>query len=330
MKAILFPARDTVTFTDLPDPKAGLGEVVVSVKASGLCHTDFEVLRANYGTGAFPVVPGHEYVGVIAEVGAGVTGLSVGDRVAVDPNINCGDCPACARGWAHLCARLEAYGVTRHGGFAEASVVAAGAVHPIGDMGFDVAALAEPMGCALNGLDAAQGQRARNALIFGAGPMGLILAVGLRARGVTAITLADLDEDRLRFAESLGFDVLASGSADLEHWKQGADLCVDATGVPEVAQELPTYTASGGTALFFGICPQKTRIGIAPFEIFRRQLSLVGSHSLNHNIPEALAALRAFDGDLSRLVSHAVPLSEMGAIFEQGAPRGGLKIQARP
>lgn len=328
MKAIVFPEKDKAILSDLPDPAAGPGQVVIEVKASGLCHTDFEVLHANYGPGSFPVVPGHEYAGVVSALGDGVTGLAVGDCVVVDPNINCGICPACARGWAHLCDRLEAYGVTRNGGFAEASVVAADAVHQIGDMPFDVAALAEPMGCVLNGLNAARAENAQTALIFGAGPMGLMLAVGLRARGLLAVTLADLDDARLSFAQQMGFSAIRAGSDDMTAWHHGADLCIDATGVPQVARTLIDFTANGGTALFFGVCPQSAQIEIAPFEVFRRQLSLVGSHSLNHNIPQALDALRAFDGDLSCLVSHRLPLAEMQGVFADGPPRGCLKVQA--
>ena len=131
-----FTAKNEVQLTDLPDPTRGADEVVVEVKASGICHTDYEVLKDNYGTGAFPVVPGHEYAGLVVEVGQSVSNISTGDRVVVDPNLECGTCRACKRGWAHLCENLGAYGVTTHGGFAELSVVKATAVHPIGDMSF--------------------------------------------------------------------------------------------------------------------------------------------------------------------------------------------------
>lgn len=113
----------------------------------------------------------------------------------------------------------------------------------------------------------------------------------------------------------------------MQAFDRGADLAIDATGVPRVAATLTRYTATGGAALFFGVCPQSSVIGISPFEVFRRQLSLVGSHSLNHNIPQALAALRAFDGDLSKLVSHRLSLNEMRAVFTKGPPRGCLKVQ---
>ncbi|TDL79431.1 zinc-binding dehydrogenase [Palleronia sediminis] len=328
MQAILFTARDAPTLAEIDDPRPATGEVVVEMRASGICHTDFEILRGNYGASAFPVVPGHEYAGVVSEIGPGVENVAPGDRVVVDPNIECGTCRACCRGWAHLCEALGAYGVTRNGGFAAKSAVRAVAVHPIGDMPFDVAALAEPMGCVLNGLGAARAERARNALIFGAGPIGLLLGMGLRASGVDDVALVDIDEARLDFAESLGFAPLAAGSPDLEARRQGMDLVADATGVPRVAGDLVGYVANGGSALFFGVCPSDVRIEITPFELFRRQITLAGSHSLNHNIPQALAALSALDLDLSRLVSHRLPLDEIAAVFASGAPPGSLKVQA--
>ncbi len=328
MKAILFPAKDEVALSDLPDPAPGRGEAVIAVRASGICHTDVEVLRGNYGTSAFPVVPGHEFAGVVLEVGEGVEDLCIGDRVVVDPNIECGTCTACRRGWAHLCENLEAYGVTRNGGFAELSVVSAAALHPIGSLPFDLAAFAEPMGCVLNGLAAARAETATSALIFGAGPMGLLMAVALRCRGVPEVALVDVDEARLELVDNLGFAAFASGSAALGDLKHGVDLAVDATGLQQVAGRLTEYVTNGGSGLFFGVCPADARIEVSPFEVFRRQLTLAGSHSLNHNISEALDVIRACQEDVARLVSHRLRFEEIAQVFSGKGPTGGLKIQA--
>ena len=119
MHAVLFPSRNDVRYTILPDPVAGPGQIVVRVATSGICHTDLEVLSGNYGTSAFPVVPGHEFAGTVVATGAGVTAFAEGDAVVIDPNFNCGTCRACQKGWAHLCESLGAYGVTTHGGCAE-------------------------------------------------------------------------------------------------------------------------------------------------------------------------------------------------------------------
>lgn len=328
MEAINFPARNEVVFGSLPDPVAGAGEVVVEVKASGICHTDFEVLKANYGTGAFPVVPGHEYAGVVAEVGSDVDQVRVGDRVVVDPNIECGACRACKKGWAHLCETLGAYGVTVNGGFSNFSVVKSLAVHQIGDLDFSTAALAEPMGCVLNGVDAVHDTSTETALIFGAGPMGLLFANALKVRGTTQITFVDIDETRLELAASFGFGAVVSGSSELEVHRQSNDLAVEATGVPQVAGDLINYIANGGKGLFFGVCPSDARIEISPFEVFRRQITLAGTHSLNHNIPEALDVISGSGGDIKRVVSHRLSLQDTADVLASKPPKGSLKIQS--
>ncbi len=327
MKAIHFPAKDRVEVATLADPTPGAGEVLVRVRASGLCHTDLDVMHANYGPSAYPVVPGHEYAGEVVEVGPEVSGVSVGDRVVVDPNLECGECPACQRGWAHLCERLGAYGVTVNGGFAELSVVRADRIHPIGDMSFQMAALAEPMGCALNGLSPVADRIVERAAIFGSGPMGLLMGLALKARGVEEVCMIDLDSERLALAEAHGLKSLAAGSAALEHTRHSFDLVVDATGVPAVAAGLVDYVANGGTASFFGVCPQDARIEVSPFEIFRRQLSLVGTHSLNHNIPDSLAVLNAIGPSVEAVITHQMSLEEVADVMAGHKPAGSLKIE---
>jgi threonine dehydrogenase-like Zn-dependent dehydrogenase len=328
MKAINFSARNQVQYSDLPDPTVGPGEVLVAVRASGICHTDFEVLSANYGDGNFPVVPGHEYAGVIAEIGEGVKNVSIGDRVVVDPNINCGHCKACLKGWAHLCETLGAYGVSQNGGFAQFSVVKADAVHSIGDMSFVQAALAEPMGCVLNGVDAVYDNIMDSAMIFGAGPMGMLMAIALKMKGIKNVDLVDIDEVRLQMAQDFGFNAVASGSSALKAKHQAIDLVVDATGVPAVAGAMIDYIANGGKGLYFGVCPSSARIEISPFEVFRRQLTLAGSHSLNHNIPAALNIITSYGKKIEDIVSHKLSLDEVASILSAKPPKGSLKIQA--
>lgn len=328
MDAIFFTERNQLSLTSLPDPRPDANDVVIEVRSSGICHTDLEVLSGNYGSSAFPVVPGHEYAGVVVDKGPEVDTFSVGDRVVVDPNFECGICRECRRGWAHLCRDLNAYGVTVNGGFSQFSVVSAAALHPIGDMAFPLAALAEPMGCVLNGVDAVHDPVMENALIFGAGPMGLLLGIALRLRGIDDITFSDLDETRLDLAASFGFAGVHSRAAKLDGMKHGVDLAIDATGVPSVAAELTGYIANGGKGLFFGVCPAEARIEISPFEVFRRQLTLAGTHSLNHNMPAAIDAIAACGPEVMRLVSHQLPLADIADVMRNGPPAGSLKIQA--
>ena len=110
-KAVIFSEPNKVTITDVDEPFVGDNDVLIQVKSSGICHTDYEILRGNYGSNSFPLIPGHEFAGMIAKVGSNVKDFKVGDRVVVDPNIGCDHCQACFRGWVHLCENLGAYGV---------------------------------------------------------------------------------------------------------------------------------------------------------------------------------------------------------------------------
>ena len=319
MKAIQFTAKGEARLADLAIGDLPAGHALVKVKASGLCHTDIDVLHARYGDGAFPLVPGHEYAGVVEAIAADVTGLAIGARVAVDPNLPCGTCPSCRKGLSNLCRDLKAYGVSHNGGFAEYSLVRADQLHRIGTMPFPVAALAEPLACVVNGLNSA-GLRSgaalpEEALVIGAGPIGLLLALSLKAEGVKNVTVADINESRLAFAADLGLGGILSSYTEFAARRRSFDFVADATGIAGVVEGMIDLVADGGTALLFGVCAPVARISIAPFDIFRRQLKLVGSHSLNRNIPDALAILQKDDGSMERLVSHRLTLDEVLPFF---------------
>lgn len=330
MQAIHFTGKGEAGLAELRMPDLPPGHVLLRVRASGLCHTDIEVLHGRYGEGAFPLVPGHEYAGTVEAAASDVAAFRPGDRVAVDPNLPCGICRACRKGLSNLCASLKAYGVTHNGGFAEYSVVKAEHLYDIGDLPFHVAALAEPLACVLNGLGAAglNAEQTGNALVIGAGPIGLLLALSLKARGVGSVTVADINEARLAFAGDLGLEALHSASQALQTRKRHFDLTADATGIASVVETLIGFTADGGTALVFGVCAPDARISVAPFELFRRQIRLAGSHSLNRNIPEALGILRQDDGKMARLISHQLPLDGILPYFSKaGGDPSAMKIQ---
>lgn len=327
MKAITYPSRGIVSVDDLSEPVAGASEVIIRVRASGICHTDIDVLYGRYGTSTYPLVPGHEYAGEIVSKGDKVNSFKHGDRVVVDPNIHCGECRACGKGQTNLCNSLGAYGVTVNGGFAEFSVVHQDNIVLIPDMSYEVAALAEPVGCVLNGLDAVVTDSTENALIFGAGPIGMLMALSIRTRGVADITMADIDESRLELAETFGLKTV-DASGDLAALVKSFDFAADATGIPSVAERLIDYTANGGSALFFGVCPPGEMITISPHEIFRRQIRLAGTHSLNRNIPQALKTIEQIGPEIERLVSHKIPLKDIAGFLDKSNRDNSLKVQA--
>lgn len=120
---------------------------------------------------------------------------------------------------------------------------------------------------------------------------------------------------------------MPSGSDALNGWHHRADLAVEATGVPAVASGLTNFMANGGKGLFFGVCASDAKIDVSPFEVFRRQLTLAGSHTLNHNIPAALGVIAKLRSDIDRAVSHRLPLGEIADILSAKPPAGSLKVQ---
>ena len=141
------------------------------------------------------------------------------------------------------------------------------------------------------------------------------------------IMFCDITESRLELAESFGFEAIISGGDDLQKWKHCADLVIEATGVVDVAAKLPDYIVNGGKGLFFGVCSSDVQIAVSPFEIFRRQLTLAGTHSLNRNIPQALGVISVLGSKLDAIVSHEVNLPEIREIFSGTMPKHSLKVQ---
>jgi len=262
-------------------------------------------------------------------LGAAVTQFKEGQRVVVDPNIHCGECRSCKKGLTNLCATLGAYGVTQNGGFAEYSIVSQNNIVPFSDdLSYGTAALAEPVGCVLNGLATIETNTLENSMIFGAGPIGMLMALSLRTQGVNDITMVDIDETRLELAQSFGLKAMAAGSADLQKLEKSVDLVADATGVPKVAEGLIGYAADGGNVLYFGVCPPGETIAVSPHDVFRRQIRIAGAHSLNHNIPEALNTIEKIGTDIDRLISHRVELAEIKGFLEKSGQANSLKVQS--
>ncbi|MDJ1008560.1 MAG: zinc-binding dehydrogenase, partial [Paracoccaceae bacterium] len=171
------------------------------------------------------------------------------------------------------------------------------------------------------------GRIVERAVIMGTGPMGVLMGLALKARGTEDVIMVDLDEDRLAMASDMGLTARPAGGETEAAFFQSCDLAVDATGVPAVAEGLTRYLANGGSALFFGVCPQDARISISPFEVFRRQLSLFGTHSLNHNIPQALEVLSRMDKAAIGVVTHHLEPDAIANVISGRERLRAMKVQ---
>ena len=297
-----------------PEPVPGPDDVLIAVRAAGICGTDLHIFKGEYEA-RYPLIPGHEFSGVVAAVGANVARFKVGDRVTADPNIPCNRCAACQRGEANQCENLAAIGVTRDGAFAEYVTAPEGNTFPIGDMSFAAAALVEPLACVVWGLKRVQVQPGDSALVFGAGPMGCLVAQALKHAGAARVVITDTVPYRLEIAASLGInDVVLADGTQAERLKAAAaggfDIVADATGIPQVLQSAFAYLRPRGKLWVFGVVPPDKQVSFVPYEVFRRDLTIIGSFAVNRTFHESIALIQNGAIKVEPLISHRLPLSQ--------------------
>lgn len=324
MKATVIDAPGMAAYREVPDPTAGPGQVLIRVAAAGLCGTDLHIYHGEYEA-EYPVIPGHEFAGTVAALGEGVEDLSLGQRVSADPNVFCGRCTYCRREMHNQCLNLRAIGVTTDGAFAEYVLVPREVVYLIGDLPFEQAAFIEPLSCVVYGMQRARPNPGDRVLLFGAGPMGCLLAQMLARSGAAQLVVVDRLPGRLALAESLGASdtVLAGAEAPGQDHEarlhalapEGYDFVIDATGVPAVVEGAFSYLAPRATMFMFGVCPAGARISIEPYQVFRNDWRIVGSFALCYTFQESIRLLQQGVVQVEPLISHRLPLSEAGAAF---------------
>jgi 2-desacetyl-2-hydroxyethyl bacteriochlorophyllide A dehydrogenase len=334
MQAVVFPAPQKISLEQVPDPRPAPDEVVVQVAEVGICGTDLHMYRNEYQS-TFPVIGGHEFAGRIVETGKDVRGFRVGDRVSADPNLDCGECHFCKLQQANHCLNWQGVGITRPGAFAQYVAVPARACYPVPDGMSDAqAAFVEPVSCVVYALSRIRVHPGDDALIFGGGPMGLLLIQALRHSGAARIVVVEKQSGRRVLAEHMGAAALASDPIPAEDLRElapfGFPLVVDATGAPEVIGQALQFLSPRGQYLQFGVAPQGAAVAWEPYDIFRRDLTIIGSFALCRTFPGAIAWLANRAVDIAPLISHTLPLADFTRAFQAFAAGETLKVHLRP
>ena len=318
MKAARFIEPLKTEVTNLPEPRVGADDILIRVKAAGICGTDIHILKGEYELASFPMVPGHEFSGQVAAVGGNVTRFKPGDRVTADPNIPCNRCENCQRNAPNQCQNLAAVGVTRDGAFAEYVSVPESVTFPIGEMSYTDAALIEPLACVAWGLQRVQIQAGDRVLIFGAGPMGCLLAQAVSMAGAAQVDITDVAPWRLSVMEEVGVTHAIAAEALPKRAKdfapQGYDVVVDATGVPAVIEQMVSYASPRGKLWVFGVAPDNAIVRFSPYEIFRKDLTIIGSFAVNRTFHESIMLIKSGKINLAPLVSHILAIDD----FQEG------------
>lgn len=331
MKAAQIIAPDHAQIGSVPPPTIAEHDILIKVAAAGICGTDLHIYHGEYEA-TYPIIPGHEFCGTVEAVGDQVTNFKVGDRVTADPNIPCNRCPACQRGEANQCHHLAAIGVTRNGAFAEYVTAPEGSVFPIGDMPFAEAALVEPLACVVWGLKRVQVQPGDSVLIYGAGPMGCMMLQAVRQTGAASVVVTDTSPARLALAEKLGATVVLADEQQQAQLQAinpaGFNITADATGIPTVLEQCFDYVRPRGKVWVFGVCPPDATARFNPYEVFRKDLSIIGSFAVNRTFPESIALIQSGAIQVAPLISHQLPLDDFveGLHFAEHDPER-MKVQ---
>ncbi len=331
MRAVVIEEPGRIATATVEDPTPGPREVVVAVTGAGICGTDLHVIDGDLEGTVYPIVPGHEFAGTVAAVGAEVTEFAEGDRVAVDPNVCCGECHYCSIGRGNLCERYNAIGVIASAGAAAefCAAPAANCFRVPENVPLEHAPLIEPLSCAVHGFDLLPGRVGEHYLIYGAGTMGLMMAQMARFTGAASVSVVDLNADRLAVAERLAADRTATAAEEFDR-PEGWEVVIDCTGAVAAVEDGLTRVRKGGTFQVFGVAPEAAAASFSPFRVYKDEIRIVGSMAVLHSGGRAVELLGRGVIDAEAMISDTFGLEqyeEAVALFRSGA---GRKLQVRP
>jgi L-iditol 2-dehydrogenase len=343
MKALVLSEYKHLQLQDLPVPQPAADELLIHIKACGICGSDVHGFDGSTGRRIPPIVMGHEAAGVVEAIGDQVTGFKPGDRVTFDSTVYCGDCFYCRRGQINLCDRREVIGVStplfrRMGAFAEYVTVPARIAYALPDaMPFAHAALIEAASVAVHGASLTPVEPGDTAVVIGAGMIGLLTLQAVRQAGAARVFVVDLDNTRLAMARDLGATETFNSKAQnvvAEVQKRtegrGADIALECVGITDaIALAVESVRKGGAVTLVGNVAP---KIDLALQSVVSRQIRLQGSCASCGEYPEVIAMMADGRIRVEPLVSAVAPLQEGASWFQRLYDRepGLLKVVLEP
>ena len=339
MKALVLTACNEFTVREVPAPIPGPGEVLIRVRACGICGSDVHGMDGSSGRRQPPIIMGHEAAGEVAGLGAGVSGLQAGDRVTFDSTIYCGRCLFCRAGRFNLCEDRRVAGVAcdeyrQNGAFAEYITVPQHIIYPLPEtLRFEQAAMAEALSIAVHAVARTPVRLNDAAVVVGAGMIGLLVVQALRVAGCGTIIAVDIDPVRLKLAGKLGADtVLRSDEEDVAaavaaHTNgHGANLAFEVVGMTPTVQLALRCLRKGGTLALVG---NVTPVVELPLQAaVTREIAMLGSCASCGEYPACLEMIARGRIDVDALISAVAPLADGADWFRRLAARepGLMKV----
>ncbi|KJA16646.1 hypothetical protein HYPSUDRAFT_171172 [Hypholoma sublateritium FD-334 SS-4] len=339
MKALWYNAPKDFVIKQVPIPQINDDEVLLKVTCCGICGTDGHIDQGEF-ISKFPLIPGHEAIGHIVEMGKNVKDFAIGDRCVADVGITCDNCFYCRRGQSLLCENFHACGVTQDGGFAEYIKYQQKKLYKIHNLTDLESTLLEPAACAIHGLDKLNPPVGIEVLLLGAGPTGLILAQLLKLNGASRVVIAANKGIKMDIAKTLNAAdeyIELDRKAPEAQWQKlkddnpyGFDVVVEATGVEKLANESINYVRRGGTLMIYGVYEDKALVHWPPAKIFGDEIKIIGSFSQTFCFPRAVAYLDSGKINLKGMVTDVFKLDDYQAALDKMNSRTALKIAIVP
>lgn len=297
MQALVYQGPMTMTVEQVAQPLPGPGEVLVAIKAVGICGSDVHGFIGKTGRRKPPMIMGHEAAGVVAAVGKGVARFRPGDRVVLNPILACGVCRNCHAGRPNICLDRHALGVDLPGAYADYTKVAERMLWPLPDeMGFVVAALVEPLSVALHAVNVTPLRLMDTVVIVGAGTIGLLTLLAAKLAGAGTVVITDKSVHRLAVAKQLGADVTINVAQE-EPWPvvqgltggAGADAVIEAVGFSATVQQAMALVRPGGHVTWIGNSQPVIEINMQ--SVVTREVTIQGAYAFHDEFPQAIAAI---------------------------------------
>lgn len=337
MKSAVFYGKKDLRVEERAPREPDEGEVMIRVRACGICGTDVHIFNGDEGAAKTPAntVLGHEFSGEVVSVGKNVGTLSVGDRVCVDPNVLCGKCKPCLEGLGHFCEDMTGIGTTVDGGFSEYCTVLESAAHKFSDnIPFESAAMCEPVSCCLHGIEMCDIRPGDTVAVIGCGMIGLLMLQLARLSGASKIIAIEPVAEKRDAAAKLGADICfdpAVSSAEEIKKEVGRISCViECAGRTETMENAIALAGYKSTVMMFGLTAPGDTISVKPFEIFKKEITLRASFINPYTFGRALSLISSGKIDVSSMIYKYEPLEKLPAILSDPGLRRGGKIIIRP
>ena len=318
MRAAVLVETGKIAVKDVQPPEPKAGEVLVRVIVGGICGSDHSLYHGKFGV-PLPVIPGHEASGRIEKLGSGVSGLTVGQRVTIQPNLSCFSCPLCRSGHQNICPAKLRLGVDTDGVFAEYVKVPSNRLWSIPEgLEDDAAVFAEPAATAVHALKIMAPRKGDRTLILGAGVMGLLILQLVALEGAE-VTACDFNQKRLALAKKLGAAHVIDASDQTASIHSTFDLIYETSGADAALAQAIRFAAPLGRIVVLGL-PGKEH-AVSPDLIVRKELQIRGSMIYSDEFPQALKLLQSGDLQTEPLISKRLQLDELdGALSRFGTP----------